>query len=75
MPSEIVAKVHQKIELCIEVTGFPYPTFKWFLNDYILDDATSNPLIISDFRFSSNLHTHYPKLAYYYKAITCLQIF
>ena len=55
VPSEIVSSIHQQLEIGCEISGFPQPTFKWFLNDSILDAVTSNPLVISDFRWVLNL--------------------
>jgi hypothetical protein len=55
LPQETVVTVNTRVELGCEVsTAFPKPTFQWFLNDVPLasENATLNPLVITNFRFS-----------------------
>ena len=45
--------INTRVELGCEVSGFPKPSFQWFLNDVPLmsDSAILNPLVIPNFRF------------------------
>lgn len=53
LPQESLVKINTTVKLGCEVTGFPKPTFQWFLNDTPIssDGATLNPLVIPNFRF------------------------
>ncbi|KZS03066.1 Uncharacterized protein APZ42_034306 [Daphnia magna] len=54
LPQESLVKINTTVKLGCEVTGFPKPTFQWFLNDTPMssDGATLNPLVIPNFSYS-----------------------